>query len=75
MLPPKPSPLLLVNRRVGGLEILDDIVTTESRVNRRVGGLEIFQWLKIGRASVNRRVGGLETYNASGNVASTVTAV
>ena len=50
----------LVNRRVGGLEVLRGVLAQRAYVNRRVGGLEDALRQQQAATGVNRRVGGLE---------------
>ena len=53
--------MLLVNRRIGGLEIATDISQQSSILNRRIGGLEILFVKTFEQPLVNRRIGGLKT--------------
>ena len=53
-----------VNRRVGGLEIIQAVRERHAVVNRRVGGLENRAPETESAREVNRRVGGLEMISA-----------
>ena len=50
----------LVDRRIGGLEIVFDVVLAPVLVDRRIGGLEILSTAGRRRIRVDRRIGGLE---------------
>ena len=51
---------MLVDRRIGGLEISGNDNNFVSRVDRRIGGLEICRADRIDDLAVDRRIGGLE---------------
>ena len=55
---------VLVNRRIGGLEMIDFDNSPGGHVNRRIGGLEINPPCLVRQPEVNRRIGGLETVPA-----------
>ena len=53
--------IIAVNRRIGGLEMIDRHPAIVETVNRRIGGLERNLPTTISIVVVNRRIGGLET--------------
>ena len=59
-----PGRRLIVNRRIGGLEILALLLIPLFQVNRRIGGLEIDEHYCSAQTAVNRRIGGLEKYQS-----------
>ena len=53
----------MVDRRIGGLEIIINCFLNLVLVDRRIGGLESWFYANIGRNAVDRRIGGLENLN------------
>ena len=54
-----------VDRRIGGLEIVQVYNPTCRVVDRRIGGLEIHYTAGYERALVDRRIGGLESISTA----------
>ena len=50
----------LINRRIGGLEMVADRAKATTDINRRIGGLENVFINAAVHVSINRRIGGLE---------------
>ncbi len=60
MIPMTTCNLLLVDRRIGGLENRKEVAASGEEVDRRIGGLEIIIALSHEFVKVDRRIGGLE---------------
>ena len=61
---PRLKAQLLIDRRIGGLEICVTFALKCIKIDRRIGGLESARRCETFIASIDRRIGGLETYNA-----------
>ena len=61
----KHPPLMIINRRIGGLETEATDMFVVSWINRRIGGLETSGLLLLQHLVINRRIGGLETFGWS----------
>ncbi len=57
----------LINRRIGGLEMVADRAKATTDINRRIGGLENVFINAAVHVSINRRIGGLEMATGSAN--------
>ena len=53
---------MVVDRRIGGLEIMQVGYTCLQDVDRRIGGLENQKLLLFAHTIVDRRIGGLEIF-------------